>query len=115
MRTEVKINFKEVKNYLINSSEFAIESIIDSVEPFVMDYIKHPFGFAETDNVNDLDLLTKEINNSFQMLSYDTAQERNRLIKSNIKRETERWNDGKNAGFYGRHIGRLAYLLNESK
>ena len=80
-----------------------------------MDYIKSPFGFAETDNVNDLDLLTKEINNSFKMLSWELVPERNRLIKSNIKRETERWNDGKNAGFYGRYIGRLAYLLNENK
>jgi hypothetical protein len=72
-----------------------------------------PVGFAETDNYNDIVKLTKEIEESFFGFELEPdGRVRRGLINTDIKREQQRWKE-RNAGFFGRHIGRLAYLLNE--
>ena len=112
----MKITFQEVKNYLLNNSNNAIESIVDATEPFVMDYIKYPLGFAETDNINDIDQLLKDIDNTFIEFKLETdGRIRRGMINHVIKKETQRWNEGKNAWYYGRHIARLGYLLNKKQ
>ena len=110
----MKITFDEVKDYVMNNCPFAIERIIDSTEPFVMDYVDCPVGYAETNNLNDIDELTKEINEHFKEFSYEyDGRVRRGLINRVVRIETTRWNEGRNAWYYGRHIGRLAYLLNK--
>ena len=104
--------FLKVKNHLLTNCPDAIESIIDSTEPFVLDYINYPVGYAETDELNDIDKLTKDINNHFRDIAYEQdGRVRRGLINRVITIETTRWNEGRNAWYYGRHIGRLAYLL----
>ena len=106
--------FKEIKKYLLDNSKYAVESIVDSTEPFVMDYLKHPFGFAETDNVNDIDELVKDIDAIFYYLICEPdGRIRRGLVNHTIKREKLRWQEGKNATAYGRHIARLGHLLNK--
>ena len=112
---EIVIKFEDVKNYIHIFSKHYVDEIIDSVEPFAMDYIKCPVGYAETDNLNDVDnCITKieEIFWSFDMC--ETKRERNKMIKETIKTETDRWKQ-RNAWAYGRYIGRLAYLINKQK
>lgn len=114
-RREVVIKFEDVKNYIHIFSKHYVDEIIDAVEPFAMNYIKCPVGYAETDNLNDLDeCITKieEIFWSFDMC--ETKRERNKMIKETIKTETDRWKE-RNAWAYGRMIGRLAYLINQKK
>jgi hypothetical protein len=102
--------FIKVKDYLLTNCKFPIEKIIDSTEPFVMDYVKCPVGYAETDNLNDTDELFKEIDEHFTYLALEDGRVRRGLINHIIRKETRCWNV-RNAGYYGRHIARLAYLL----
>jgi hypothetical protein len=116
MAKEVLITFNDVKDYINQNCSNVVNTIVDATEPFVMDYIKHPYGFAETDGVNDIGELIKEINLSFMMLASEPdGRVRRGLISQTIKREKTRWIEGHNAWFYGRFIGRVAYLLNEDK
>jgi predicted transcriptional regulator len=115
MKKETQIKFEDVKNYIHIFSKHYVDEIIDVTEPFVMDYINSPHGFAETDNLNDIDECIREIEHMFWQ--YDVAEnkrERNRMIKQTIKTETERWKM-RNAWAYGRFIGRLGYLINKKK
>jgi methionine synthase II (cobalamin-independent) len=115
MKREIVIKFEDVKNYIHIFSNHYVDEIIDVVEPFVMDYIESPFGFAETDDLNDIDECIRQIEHMFWQ--YDVAEnkrERNKMIKETIKIETERWKM-RNAWAYGRYIGRLAYLINKKK
>ncbi len=112
---EIKITFADVKNYIHIFSNHYVDEIIDVVEPFVMDYMKHPVGYAETDGLNDIDeCITKieELFWSFNMV--DTKTERNRMIRETIKTETNRWKE-RNGWAYSRYIARLAYLINKKK
>ena len=114
-KREIVITFEDVKNYIHIFSKHYVDEIIDSVEPFAMAYIKHPYGFAETDNLNDLDECITEIEHLFWNFDMvDSKRERNRMIRETIKTETERWKE-RNAWAYGRYIGRLAYLINKKK
>ena len=110
---EIKITFKEVKEFILKNSNNAIESIIDATEPFVMDYMNSPFGFAETDNENEIEPLLDSLYWSF--VSTPDGRVRRGEINSVIKREREKWNNGRNAGSVGRLIGRIAHLLNQSR
>lgn len=114
MKKETVITFDYVKSYINHNCSNVVEAIVDATEPFVMDYIQHPYGFAETDNVNDMNELLKEIDLSFMMLASEPdGRVRRGLINQTVKREKTRWLNGRNAWFYGRFIGRVAYLLNE--
>jgi hypothetical protein len=120
MKKEILINFDEVKQHInltckwTSYRQFTVTPIIDATEQFAMDYIKYPYGFAETDNLNDIGKLLKDLDDAFWGILADDG----RSVKSNIKRavnrEVNRWKDG-NASYFGRMIGRLAYLLNEEK
>lgn len=113
--TNTQIKFEDVKNYIHIFSDYYVDEIIDVVEPFVMDYITSPHGYAETDNLNDIDKCIREIEHMFwQYEMTETKRERTQMIKQTIKTETERWKQ-RNAWAYGRYIGRLAYLLNKKK
>jgi hypothetical protein len=113
----IVINYQDVKDYIYNSCKWAthknysVEAVLNAVEPFAMDYITLPVGFAETDNLNDIDKLIRELDNSFMSFMLDDGRKVRSHIKFIVKIETERWKE-RNAWFYGRHIGRLAYLLN---
>lgn len=110
----MNITFSEVKNYVLKNSNHAVESIIDATELFVLDYIKHPVGYAETDKITDIDVLMQEIDNAFREFTWELdGRVRRGMINHVIKIETSRWRQGRNAWYYGRHIGRLAYLLNK--
>jgi hypothetical protein len=116
----VKITFDEVTEFLVRQHQYLnyqdIKKIMNSVEPFVMDYITCPVGYAETDNLNDINQLVNEIKEAYYGIEFEPdGRKRNRLVNDIIKTETTRWSEGRNAGFYGRHIGRLAYLLNNKK
>lgn len=111
----MNVTFQQVKDYLKANTKHSVEKLIDATEPFVMDYINRPYGFAETDNVYDIQELTAEIDDAFYYgIGAETdGRIRKGLLNDAIKRETTRWKEGRNAGFYGRHIGRLAYLLTQ--
>ncbi len=111
---EVVITYEQVREYIKNNMKHSIDSIVDAVEPFSMEYIKSPFGFAETDDYNDIVKLVEEIQQSFYFISLEDGRSRKGIISRNIKQEQQRWKEG-NAGFFGRHIGRLAYLLNKQQ
>ena len=110
---EIKITFKEVKEFILKNSNNAVESIIDATEPFVMYYMNSPFGFAETDNENEIEPLLDSLYWSFVFTP--DGRVRRGEINSVIKREREKWNNGRNAGSVGRLIGRIAHLLNQSR
>ena len=110
-----KITFKEVKHYIFLNCPNAIESIVNATESFVMDYVKCPVGYAETDKLEDGDKLTKEINNHFKEFDYVDGRVRRGMINNVIEMEIKRWNEERSAWYYGRHIGRLAHLLNNLK
>ena len=113
MKRNTVISYNDVREFIKENVKNSIDSIVDVVEPFSMDYINSPFGFAETDNYNDMDKLIREIELGFLMITSEPdGRVRKGLINRNIKQEQERW-EQRNAGFFGRHIGRLAYLLNE--
>jgi len=115
MKRETVIKFEDVKNYIHIFSKHYVDEIIDVVEPFVMDYIESPFGYAETDNLNDINECITEIEHMFW--NYEVAEnkrERNKMIRDTIKIETERWKK-RNGWAYSRFIGRLAYLINKQK
>ena len=113
MKKETVINYNDVRKFIKENMKTSIDSIVDAVEPFAMDYITLPVGFAETDNYNDMDKLIREIELGFYMITSEPdGRVRKGLVSRNIKKEQERWKE-RNAGFFGRHIGRLAYLLNE--
>jgi hypothetical protein len=114
MKREVVIKFEDVKNYLKIFSNHYNEEILNACEPFAMDYILSPFGFAETDNLNDIDEVISEIENGFWMISLENKREQKSMIKFAVFTETERWKQ-RNAWGYGRMVGRLAYLINEQK
>lgn len=87
------------------------EELMVAISPFVAHYQKYPIGFAETDNLNDIyecQMIVDEIMNDFNFLK--TAQEK----KDAIKRELDRWNKGKNAGYIGRYYARLEYLKSKN-
>ena len=112
---EVKITFDEVKNFIKDNTKYSIDEMIDAVEPFTMDYIKSPFGFAETDNLNDIQKCLDEIYLHFVgIMAEPDGRVRRGYINRTIKRENERWKQGNAAGF-GRMVGRLGYLLNQNK
>jgi hypothetical protein len=82
------------------------QELMEAVEPFLQYYQQFPIGFAETDRLNNIEECKKicqELLTSFQ--NCDTHEKR-----TIIKREIERFNDGKNAGPYGRYMARLLYL-----
>ena len=108
----MEITFKEVKDYLLTNCQFPVERIIDSTDPFVMDYIKCPVGYAETNDLNDIDELLKEIDEHFTYLACEDGRVRRGIINRTVRQETKLWNV-RNASYYGRHIGRLAYLLSK--
>ena len=114
MKREVVIKFEDVKNYLKIFSNHYNEEILNACEPFAMDYILSPFGFAETDNLNDIDEVISEIENGFWFISLESKSEQKKHIKHAVQIETERWKQ-RNAWGYGRMVGRLAYLINEQK
>jgi hypothetical protein len=114
MKREVVIKFEDVKSYLKIFSNHYNEEIVNACEPFAMDYILSPFGFAETDNLNDINEVISDIENGFWMISLEGKREQKSMIKHAVKTETERWKQ-RNAWGYGRMIGRLAYLINEQK
>ena len=112
---EVVISYTDVKLYIKSNCDTAVDSILDSVEPFVMDYVKHPFGYAETDSLHDIDVVMAQIRENFNFLSWEPdGRVRRGLISRTIKTEQERWKKDRNAWFYGRFIGRLAYLMNQN-
>lgn len=113
-RREVVIKFEDVKNYIKIFSNHYNDEIVNACEPFAMDYILSPFGFAETDNLNNIDEVISEIENGFWMISLEGKREQKQMIKRAVEKETERWKQ-RNAWGYGRMIGRLAYLINEQK
>lgn len=83
------------------------QQLMDAIAPFVENYKKYPHGFAETNNLNDIDECQKDVNellSDFNLLM-STAEK-----KAVIAREINRWNNGKNAGGFGRYIARLEYL-----
>lgn len=114
MKREVVIKFEDVKSYLKIFSNHYNEEIVNACEPFAMDYILSPFGFAETDNLNNIDEVISEIENGFWFISLEGKRKQNQMIKHAVQIETERWKQ-RNAWGYGRMIGRLAYLINEQK
>ena len=114
MKREIVIKFEDVKNYLKIFSNHYNEDIVNACEPFAMDYILSPFGFAETDKLNNIDEVISDIENGFWMIALEGKREQNRMIKHAVKTETERWKQ-RNAWGYGRMIGRLAYLINKQK
>ena len=78
-----------------------------AVQPFVEDYQNYPRGFAETDNLNDIEECQKIVDNMmWEFNKIMTAGEK----RSTIKREIDRWSNEKNAGGFGRFIARLEYL-----
>jgi len=107
------ITFQEIKDYIKANCKNSVDSIIDATEPFVMDYITCPVGYAETNNVNDLDKLIEDITMAF--IFDPDGRKRRGEINWCVKREKQRWLEGRNAGFFGRHIGRVGYLLANSK
>ena len=111
---EIVIKFEDVKNYIKIFSNHYNENIVNACEPFAMDYILSPFGFAETDNLNDVDEVISEIENGFWMISLEPKGNQTKMIKHAVATETERWKQ-RNAWGYGRMIGRLAYLINKQK
>ena len=113
-KPEVVITFEDVKNYIKIFSNHYNEEIVNACEPFAMDYILSPFGFAETDNLNDIDAVISDIENGFWMISLENKTEQRKMIRHAVKTETERWKQ-RNAWGYGRLIGRLAYLINKQK
>jgi hypothetical protein len=114
MKKEIVITFEDVKSYLKIFSNHYNENIVNACEPFAMDYILSPFGFAETDNLNDIDEVISEIENAFWMISLEDKRKQKSMIKHAVEKETERWKQ-RNAWGYGRMIGRLAYLINKQK
>jgi hypothetical protein len=115
MKRETVIKFEDVKNYIHIFSKHYVDEIIDAVEPFVMNYIQCPVGYAETDGLDDINECITQIEHLFWNFDMaETKRERNRMIRQTIKTETERWKQ-RNAWAYGRYIGRLAYLINKQK
>ena len=114
MKRKVVIKFEDVKNYIKIFSNHYNEEIVNACEPFAMDYILSPFGFAETDDLNDINDVISDIENGFWMISLEDKKDQRRMIKLAVKLETARWED-RNAWAYGRLIGRLAYLINQQK
>lgn len=112
---EIKIKFEDVKSYIHIFSKHYVDEIIDSVEPFVMNYIKCPVGYAETDHLNDVNECITQIEHMFWQFDVaENKKERNRMIRETIKTESERWKE-RNAWAFGRYIARLAYLINKQK
>jgi hypothetical protein len=83
------------------------QELMEAIAPFVEDYKQFPRGFAETDNLNDLDECQKEVDKMMENFNNYSSAEHKRFI---IKIEKDRWSDGKNAGAFGRYIARLEYL-----
>ena len=82
------------------------KELMEAIAPFVEDYKQFPRGFAETDNLNDLDECQKEVDKMMWEFNHCDISDK----KSVIKREKDRWLNGRNAGAFGRYIGRLEYL-----
>jgi hypothetical protein len=114
MKREVAITFEDVKSYIKIFANDYIEEIVNACEPFAMDYITSPFGFAETDGLNDINAVISEIQTSFWFIKLEDKIEQKKMIKRAVKIETDRWAQ-RNAWGYGRMIGRLAYLINKQK
>jgi len=98
----VETNEKRMKK---TESDY-LQELMEVVEPFLQHYQQYPIGFAETDKLNDIEEcknIVQGLLNDFRMC---TSSEKRRIIQ----REIERFNDGKNAGPYGRYMARLLYL-----
>ncbi len=83
------------------------KELMEAIAPFVEDYKQCPVGFAETNNINNLDECQKKVDEMMLSFNKYSSAEHKRYI---IKIEKDRWSDGKNAGAYGRYIARLEYL-----
>ena len=82
------------------------QELMLAIAPFVEDYKLHPYGFAETDNLNDIDECQKDVDKIMWVFNHSDMSDK----KNIIKKEIDRWCDGRNAGCFGRFIGRLEYL-----
>jgi hypothetical protein len=83
---------------------------MEAIIPFVEYYQKHPYGFAETDGLNDIDEAQSIVNEiMFNFNEIAKTKEKQQMIK----KELDRWKEGRNAGAFGRYIGRLYYLKNK--
>lgn len=87
------------------------QQLLDAVAPFVEYYQKHPYGFAETDTLNDLQEAEQIVKEMMFDFNEQATTEWKRLL---IKKELDRWKEGRNAGGYGRFIARLWYLKNKN-
>ncbi len=83
------------------------QELMEAIAPFVEDYKQFPRGFAETDNLNDINECQKEVDEMMNNFNKCATAEEKRFF---IKLEKDRWLNGKNAGAYGRFIARLEYL-----
>jgi hypothetical protein len=92
---EIVDNFLKEKDIKVNFK------LMLAVQPFMEYYVECPVGFAETNNLNDIDECVEIIRDINRGLN----------LPSTIRQETQRFLDGHNAGSFGRYIGRLAYLL----
>lgn len=88
-----------------------MQELMEAVEPFLQYYQQFPIGFAETDRLNDITECKNHVQELLNLFENCNVNEK----KSIIKREIERFNDGKNAGPYGRYMARLIYLKSKSK
>lgn len=98
---EKSLTIEVVDNYLKEQGVDVDFKLMLAVQPFMEFYMECPVGFAETNNLNNIDeclKIIKELNSNCD-------------IRSSIRQETKRFSEGKNAGAFGRYIGRLAYLL----
>jgi hypothetical protein len=83
--------------------------LMEAIAPFVADYQEFPCGFAETDNLNDINECQKIVNEMLRDFNvFYTISDK----KWAIKEEKNRWEQEKNAWCYGRYIARLNYLKN---
>jgi hypothetical protein len=118
------IPFSEVKVWIKNQEQVShptwgtktwhprMFDLIDGCVFFSQDYCKSPYGFAETDNVNDLVQVLNAIQETnIALLTAETKSELSQIIKSEQQKQRERFAQGKNSTQLGRHIGRLHYLL----
>ena len=86
------------------------QELMEAITPFVNDYQQFPRGFAETDNLNDIDECQKQFDELMKWFRIEDATFKKRVIKI----EKDRWTNGKNAYGYGRLYARLVYLKSKN-
>jgi hypothetical protein len=82
------------------------QELMDAIEPFLQYYQKYPIGFAETNDLNDIKKCEDIVLTLLKDFEISYPYEKEQIIK----REVEKWKDGKNGGVYGRYIARFLYL-----